>query len=144
MDVVSGLEIGADDYLSKPFSPKVLRARVKALLRRNTLIEQPAHLKTVLSSGIYLDPRKHISKIDDKLLELSPTEFRMLYFLMKNPDIVYSRQEIVENVQGTNVAVTPRSVDVQILSLRRKLGKLADCLETVRGVGYKFVSLSPQ
>jgi two-component system phosphate regulon response regulator PhoB len=138
-DIVTGLELGADDYVVKPYSPKVLIARIRAGLRR--LEERDANTTdgSFFQKGeIKLDAARHTAFCKDKLLDLSPTEFAMLKHFLSNPDIVFSRNQIIAAVKGTDYPVTDRSVDVQILGLRKKLGEAGDLIETVRSVGYRF------
>lgn len=139
-DIVSGLELGADDYIAKPFSPKVLIARIRALLRRNA--EKASLLREsedILAIGpLRLDCRRHSLDIHDSAVELSATEFAILEYLMRKPGWVFSRNQIIDSVKGKDYPVTERSVDVQILGLRKKLGAAGFMLETVRGVGYRF------
>lgn len=136
-DIVTGLELGADDYLVKPFSPRVLAARVKALLRRNK--SKPVDDTSILKlDELVIDPSRHEVKIDSEKLDLTATEFKLLHFLAKKPGIVYTRDQIVNAVHGEDYPVTERSVDVQVVGLRKKLGDLGNNIETVRGVGYRF------
>lgn len=136
-DIVSGLELGADDYLVKPFSPRVLAARVKALLRRNKAM--PIDGNSILQiEGIIIDPKRHLVRIGSDKIDLTATEFKLLHFLAGKPGIVYTRSELVEAVHGDDYPVTDRSVDVQVVGLRKKLGDLGNNIETVRGVGYRF------
>jgi len=137
-DIVAGLELGADDYVVKPYSPKVLVARIRAGLRR---LEESAVKKTdtVWQQGdIKLDSARHIVFCGDKQLDLFATEFALLKHFLTNPEIVFSRNQIIEAIRGPDYPVTDRSVDVQILGLRKKLGKAGDMIETIRGVGYRF------
>jgi len=136
-DVVAGLELGADDYITKPFSPRVLVARVKSVLRRKKAQsdEETAILKI---HDLVIHPGRHEVIVRGKPVELTFTEFRILYTLAKRPGWVFSRYQIVDAVRGDDYPVTDRSVDVQIVSLRRKLGPSGKLIETVRGVGYKF------
>lgn len=142
-DIVTGLELGADDYICKPFSPRVLVARVRARLRETGRLEnsasggEPAGRK-LSSSGIELDTDRHEVMIDGKDATLSATEFSFLEYFMSNPGRVFSRQRLIDAIHGPNHSVTDRSVDVQILGLRKKMGSAGDCIETVRGVGYRF------
>ncbi|MCB0359538.1 MAG: response regulator [Bdellovibrionales bacterium] len=136
-DVVSGLELGADDYVTKPFSPRVLSARVKAALRRRHS-QKYDELETLAVHDILIDPRRHVVKVGDERIELTPTEFRVLHFLARHPGWVFTRYQIVDAVRGENYPVTDRSVDVQIVGLRKKLGATGEFIETVRGVGYRF------
>jgi len=136
-DVVAGLEVGADDYVIKPFSARILSARVRAVLRRAAV--EPDDEKDVLVRGpIEIDRTHHAVKIDGGGLTLTLTEFKTLDLFMKRPGVVFSRYQIVNAVHGEDYPVTDRSVDVQIVGLRRKLGKYGDLIETVRGVGYRM------
>lgn len=136
-DVVTGLELGAEDYISKPFSPRVLVARVRAVLRRSRT-EAVDDDAAVNAHGILIHPGRHQVTVDDEPVNLTATEFRILHFLAKRPGWVFTRYQIVDGIRGPNYAVTERAVDVQIVALRRKLGKSAKAIETVRGVGYRF------
>jgi two-component system phosphate regulon response regulator PhoB len=136
-DVVKGLEMGADDYVTKPFSPKVLVARINALLRRKA-VGDPDETAVLKLERLTIHPGRHEAAIDGDPIDLTYTEFRILQLLARRPGWVYTRTKIVDQVQGQNVAVTDRSVDVHIVSLRRKLNDCADYIETVRGVGYRF------
>jgi two-component system alkaline phosphatase synthesis response regulator PhoP len=136
-DIVSGLELGADDYIIKPFSPKVLVARVKALLRRRKKSETAAEDAPIELHGIALHPGRREVTVAGKPVDLTNMEFRVLQFLAGQPGWVFTRYQIVEAVRGENYPVTDRSVDVLIVGLRKKLGKSGDFIETVRGVGYK-------
>lgn len=136
-DIVTGLQLGADDYITKPFNPMVLLARVKAVLRRAGA--PPVDGSDVVSAhGIVIDPRRHIVKVDGQPVSLTLTEFRILHTLARHLGWVFARYQIVEASQGDEADVTDRSVDVHIVSLRRKLGAAGDLIETVRGVGYRF------
>jgi two-component system alkaline phosphatase synthesis response regulator PhoP len=136
-DVVTGLELGADDYLPKPFSPRVLLARVKSVLRRGKTpaIDPQA---AVRFEGLVIDPARREVLLDNAAVELTNTEFKLLHFLMKQPGIVFTRDQIVDGVHGDDYPVTDRSVDVQVVGLRKKLGSYGRLIETVRGVGYRF------
>ena len=136
-DVVKGLEIGADDYVTKPFSPRVLLARVRAVLRRRgaELADQTA---VVQRGTLSMDPRRHEVRADGASVTLTRTEFGLLHLLLRRPGWVFTRQQIIDQVQGEDVAVTHRSVDVHVVALRRKLGVSGAAIETVRGVGYRF------
>jgi two-component system phosphate regulon response regulator PhoB len=135
-DVVSGLELGADDYVTKPFSMKVLVARVRSLLRRGR--PETDRNAPVEIHGISINPGRHEVLVKGKPVEMTFSEFRILHFLAGRPGWVMTREQIVDAVRGEDYAVTDRAVDVQIVGIRRKLGRLADCIETVRGVGYRF------
>ncbi|MBD3226011.1 MAG: response regulator [Caldithrix sp.] len=136
-DIVTGLEMGADDYIPKPFSPKVLVARVRTVLRRqskNNLSDQ----EVLHVFNMKIHPGRHEVLVDDYNIELTYTEFRLLHFLAQRPGWVFTRYQIVDALKGEDYPVTERSVDVQIVGLRKKLGKAGKNIETVRGVGYRF------
>ncbi len=136
-DVVAGLELGADDYLTKPFSPRVLSARLKAVLRRRAA--PPTADQTPLDvQGLIIHPGRHEATADGRPLNLTLSEFRILRYLAGRAGWVFTRRQIVDAVHGEDYPVTERSVDVQIVGLRRKLGRRAELIETVRGVGYRF------
>ncbi|MBU2882920.1 phosphate regulon transcriptional regulator PhoB [Psychrosphaera sp. B3R10] len=134
-DKIRGLEVGADDYMTKPFSPKELMARIKAVLRRvsPTSIED-----SVQANGLVLDPVSHRVTVNDERIELGPTEFKLLHFFMTHPERVYSREQLLDHVWGTNVYVEDRTVDVQIRRLRKAMGDVNHMIQTVRGSGYRF------
>ncbi len=136
-DIVKGLELGADDYIVKPFSPKVVIARVNAVLRRRVK-DQPSIEPIFEIYGIKIDGPKRKVFIDDKEISLTFTEFQILSLLSMKAGWVFTRSQIVDTVRGDNHAVTDRSVDVQIVGLRKKLEDKGDLIETVRGVGYRF------
>jgi len=136
-DIVAGLEVGADDYLTKPFSARVLMARVRAVLRRAAAESEDG--EGVLSHGVIeIDRTYHTAKVNGKPVALTLSEFKILNLFMKRPGAVFSRYQIVDAVHGQDYPVTDRSVDVQIVGLRRKLGKYGGLIETVRGVGYRM------
>lgn len=138
-DVVSGLEVGADDYVTKPFSPKVLIARLRAVLRRTREAgEETSPDSTVRIHDLEIDVQRHLVRCAGEILELSATEFAVLEVLARNAGWVFSRAKIIDAVKGSDYPVTERSVDVQILGLRRKLGRFGEMIETVRGVGYRL------
>ncbi len=138
-DIVTGLEVGADDYITKPFSPKVLVARLRAALRRRHGEESPTNGSSRLQlHGIAIDTARHEVRCDNAIVPLSATEFAILEFLARNPGLVFSRTRIIDAIRGEDYPVTERSVDVQILGLRKKLGAHGSHIETVRGVGYRL------
>ncbi len=136
-DIVTGLEIGADDYITKPFSPKVLNARARAVMRR---AEQTQEMEqgVIRTDELVIDPGRRRIEVQGNLVDLSYTEFQILLFLSRRPGWVFTRSQIVDAVRGDNYPVTDRSVDVQIVGLRKKLGPCGNYIETVRGVGYRF------
>jgi two-component system phosphate regulon response regulator PhoB len=136
-DVVAGLELGADDYLTKPFSPRVLLARIKALLRRKTKDAQ-ADAGSVRIRQLVIHPGRHEVLLSGQPVDLTFTEFKLLHFLARKPGWAFSRGQIVDAVKGEDYPVTERSVDVQVVGLRKKLGDFGANIETVRGVGYRF------
>lgn len=136
-DVVTGLELGADDYITKPFSMKVLIARVRSSLRRKQLPAADDN-KTVHVNDMVIDPVRHEVLIKGKPVAMTFCELRILHFLASRPGFVMTREQIVDAVRGENYAVTDRAVDVQIVGIRKKLGARFDYIETVRGAGYRF------
>lgn len=136
-DIITGLELGADDYIPKPFSTKVLLARIKAVLRRKTRKTETTN-EVVRIHGILIHPGRHEVLIDDKSVELTSTEFKLLHFLAQRAGWVFTRYQIVDALRGEDYPVTERAVDVQIVGLRKKLGEAGKYIETVRGVGYRF------
>ena len=140
-DKVRGLEIGADDYITKPFSPKELVARIRAVLRRSGKIQGMAQ---IVLGDLVLDTEQHRLSIGDKQLEVSPTEFRLMQFFMTHPDKVYSRTQLLDQVWGRSVYIEERTIDVHIRRLRRILGEHGreDLVQTVRGFGYRFSLMS--
>jgi two-component system phosphate regulon response regulator PhoB len=136
-DIVAGLELGADDYVTKPFSPRVLLARVKAALRRRVL--EPSSDDGIVSiHGIEIDASRHKVVVDERKIVLTSTEFKVLQLMAGQPGRVFTRYQIVDAVHGEDYPVTDRSVDVQIVGLRKKLGDAGRFIETVRGIGYRF------
>jgi two-component system phosphate regulon response regulator PhoB len=141
IDKVRGLEVGADDYVTKPFSPRELNARIKAVLRRRApqMTDDPIEV-----SGLRLDPMTHRVSGNGTTLDLGPTEFRLLHYLMSNPERVHSRSQVLDRVWGDRVFVEDRTVDVHIRRLRRALSESGheELIQTVRGVGYRFSALA--
>ncbi len=138
-DVVTGLELGADDYVTKPFSPRILLSRIKAVLRRKQGDdeEKDKNNETIEIGDMVIHPGRHEVLVKNNPVKLTFTEFRILEVLATRPGWVFTRNQIVEAVRKENFAVTDRSVDFQIVGLRRKLGECAQYIETVRGVGYR-------
>ncbi|MEW6659351.1 MAG: response regulator transcription factor [Thermodesulfobacteriota bacterium] len=136
-DVVAGLELGADDYITKPFSPRVLLARLRAALRRRSLPLPPenAPLKT---EELVIHPGRHEVLLAGEPVHLTVTEFRLLHLLVRKPGWVFTRSQIVNEIHGNDYPVSDRSIDVQIVSLRKKLGEFGSHLETIRGIGYRY------
>ncbi len=137
-DMVAGLERGADDYIAKPFSPRVLNARIKALLRRKEAQQQSELETTIDVHELSIHPGRHEVTLAGAPVELTYTEFALLQFLAKRPGWAFTRTQIVDAVKGEDYPVTERSVDVQVAGLRKKLGAFGSYIETVRGVGYRF------
>lgn len=136
-DKVRGLEAGADDYVTKPFSPKELVARIKAVMRRSSPTSGDELINV---NGLSLDPVSHRVSSNDELLKLGPTEFKLLHFFMTHIDRVYSREQLLDHVWGTNVYVEDRTVDVHIRRLRKAISGNGheNMIQTVRGAGYRF------
>lgn len=136
-NIVKGLELGADDYITKPFSIKVLNARIKSVLRRNS-IEKDKFVNIINIEKIQITPKTRTVKIDREKLDLTLTEFQILLLLVTHPGWVFTRYQIITKVRGDNYPVTDRSVDFQIVGLRKKMGPKGKLIETIRGVGYRF------
>lgn len=142
-DVVSGLECGADDYITKPFSPKVLMARIKAVLRRSTAKKEDkdgGSPVTIVAGNLKINKGKHEVLLDNQEIQLTATEFGILSLLAGKPGWVFTRQQIIDAVRGYDFLITPRAIDVQIFGLRKKLGDAGLMIETVRGIGYRYKS----
>ncbi len=136
-DVVSGLELGADDYITKPFSPKILIARTRTIIRRARQ-KAPDETEVIKTGDLVLHPGRHEALLNGRPLELTPSEFSLLHMLARRPGWVFTREQIIAEIKGDHYSVTDRSVDVQVAGLRKKLGKRGSDIETVRGIGYKF------
>jgi two-component system phosphate regulon response regulator PhoB len=148
-DQVTGLELGADDYVVKPYSPRVLAARIRTALRRKEELavaetEDSAEdtiskkKKSFQHGKLSIDIERHSALLDGKQLDLFATEFAILAHFMSHPDIAFSRQKLITAIRGHDYPVTDRSIDVQIMGLRKKLGETGKMIETIRGVGYRF------
>ena len=136
-DIVKGLESGADDYIPKPFSFEILLARIKSVLRRReykTMVSE----EPVFIHGLKIFPGKREAIVEENNLDLTYTEFQILYLLASHPGWVFTRYQIIEKTRGDNSSITDRSVDFQIVGLRKKIGKSGNLIETIRGVGYRF------
>lgn len=136
-DVVEGLEAGADDYLTKPFSPKELLARVKAVVRRGSWDEHRGTDRLVFD-GVVINTASHVVLVEGEEAPFTATEFRLLHFLANNPGRVFSRNTLLTRVMGENSHLVDRNIDVHIGAIRRKLGERRDLIQTARGVGYRF------
>lgn len=136
-DIVKGLELGADDYITKPFSMMVLNARIKSVLRRN-LREKNQFVETINIDNIQITPKTRTVKIDKEIIDLTFTEFQILLLLSTHPGWVFTRYQIINKIRGDNYPVTDRSIDFQIVGLRKKMGPKGKLIETIRSVGYRF------
>jgi DNA-binding response OmpR family regulator len=137
-DKVLGLELGADDYMTKPFSPRELTARVRAVLRRGTIRGDAGRRVRVARNGLVIDAVKHDVRVDGERVGFTATEFRLLHFLASHSGRAFSRDELLSRVIGEHATVTDRNIDVHVRMIRRKLGRHRELIETVRGVGYRF------
>lgn len=136
-DIVAGLELGADDYITKPFTPSILLARIRAVLRRNDKLPDDASRRLTVHE-LEIDPKKFKIRLAGESLELTTSEFRILHFLASRKGWVFTRDQIISAIRGEGYVVTERAIDVAIAGLRKKLGEYSRYIETVRGVGYRF------
>lgn len=136
VDEIVGFNMGADDYVAKPFKIKPLISRIKALLRRPTAEQSSAEVLSI--AGIEVDRTHHTAKLDGHEMQLTPTEFKMLWTMMRRPGRPYSRNELLDNARGEDANALERTIDVHVRSLRQKLGLKGELIETVRGIGYRF------
>ncbi len=136
-DVVLGLGVGADDYIHKPFSPRELIARVRAVLRRGPMRESDPD-RRVVRGPLMVDPIRHRIAVDGRRLEFTPTEFRLVHFLASHPGRVFTRGQLLDRAIGDRAIVIDRNIDVHVRAVRKKLGSHRDLIETVRGIGYSF------
>ncbi len=140
-DIATGLDMGADDYITKPFSPKILVSRVKAALRRQvgqSSDEAQEKQGPIKAHNLVIDPQRHEVLVDGVAITLTVTEYGILALLTKHPGWVFSRQQIIDAIRGYDYVITPRAVDVQVFGLRKKLGETGSLVETVRGIGYRL------
>ncbi len=136
-DIVAGLEMGADDYVTKPFSPRVLMARLRSALRKHTAADAGKRVSLV-DGRLVIDPDRHQVTVDGQPIDLTVTEFGILHFVAIRPGFVRTRDQTIRAVHGRNTVLSTRTVDVHVLAVRRKLGPLGACIHTVRGIGYRF------
>ncbi|MBN2706480.1 MAG: response regulator transcription factor [Deltaproteobacteria bacterium] len=137
-DIVVGLEMGADDYVSKPFSTRELIARVQAVLRRRQTGPADRSRVKIMRDGLEIDPEKHEIKVDGQAVAFTLTEFRLLHFLAANPGRVFTRDHLISRIMGEENFVVDRNIDVHIQAVRKKLGDRRRLIETIRGIGYRF------
>jgi len=144
-DIVAGIELGADDYVTKPFSPKVLMARVKNILRRygdEPALEDDGKSLGLAQGALVIDADRHVVMVNGKPIDLTVTEFGIVQYLAARPGFVRTRDQIISAVHGESAVLSSRTVDVHVTALRRKLGEVGDMIQTVRGVGYRLSELA--
>lgn len=141
-DIVLGLELGADDYIAKPFSPRELMARVRAVLRRRTSSPIDSAGMCIDREGVVIDPRRHEVVVDGVSVSFTATEFKLIHFLAHHPGWVFTRDHLLSKVVGQENFIVDRNIDVHIQAVRKKLGPHRDLIETIRGIGYRFKNIN--
>lgn len=141
-DIVLGLELGADDYIAKPFSPRELMARVRAVLRRRTSSPIDSAGMCIDREGVVIDPRRHEVVVDGVPVSFTATEFKLIHFLAHHPGWVFTRDHLLSKVVGQENFIVDRNIDVHIQAVRKKLGPHRDLIETIRGIGYRFKNIN--
>ena len=137
-DIITGLELGANDYISKPFSLKELIARLRNIFRRQKQLLETRSNKIIIEQELTIDHDKHLVTLDNNVIDLTPSEFQLLSMLVPKKGWVFTRGQLIDAIHGENYAVTERSIDVVVVGLRKKLGNYGTKIKTVRGIGYKF------
>lgn len=134
-DIITALELGADDYVTKPFSMNVLNSKIRAVLRRSDQVQSPS---VVHHAGLVMDQSRHLCLVDYEEVELTATEFSLLYLLAGNAEQVFTRNQMITRIKGSDYPVTDRSIDVQVATIRRKLGAYGSRIKTIWGIGYSY------
>ncbi|SMP48019.1 two component transcriptional regulator, winged helix family [Sphaerochaeta associata] len=134
-DIITALELGADDYVTKPFSMNVLNSKIRAVLRRSDQVQSPS---VVHHAGLVMDQSRHLCLVDNEEVELTATEFSLLYLLAGNAEQVFTRNQMITRIKGSDYPVTDRSIDVQVATIRRKLGAYGSRIKTIWGIGYSY------